>query len=115
MRGLYLRFPGGRKKALTISYDDGVEQDIQLPNPQEDVSGALSGSLFLSIGGGGDPRIYPSVFDSAASAGIVGTDSRGSEGTGSGFSETDPRNGVSLWGRIRRCNGGACASRNCLF
>ncbi len=30
MRGLYLRFPGGRKKALTISYDDGVEQDIQL-------------------------------------------------------------------------------------
>ena len=30
MRERYLRFPGGRKKALTISYDDGVEQDVQL-------------------------------------------------------------------------------------
>lgn len=26
----YLRFPGGRAKALTFSYDDGVEQDIRL-------------------------------------------------------------------------------------
>lgn len=25
-----MRFPGGRTKALTLSYDDGVEQDIQL-------------------------------------------------------------------------------------
>ena len=30
MRGRFLRFPGGRGKVLTISYDDGVEQDIQL-------------------------------------------------------------------------------------
>ena len=26
----YLRFPGGKQKALTFSYDDGVEQDIRL-------------------------------------------------------------------------------------
>jgi predicted ATPase len=26
----YMRFPGGRHKALTLSYDDGVEQDIRL-------------------------------------------------------------------------------------
>lgn len=26
----HIRFPQGRKKALTLSYDDGVEQDIQL-------------------------------------------------------------------------------------
>lgn len=26
----YLRFPGGKRKALTFSYDDGVEQDIRL-------------------------------------------------------------------------------------
>lgn len=25
-----MRFPGGKKKALTLSYDDGVEQDIRL-------------------------------------------------------------------------------------
>lgn len=29
-RKLYMRFPGGRAKALTLSYDDGVEQDIRL-------------------------------------------------------------------------------------
>ena len=27
---LIMRFPGGRRKALTLSYDDGVEQDRQL-------------------------------------------------------------------------------------
>jgi len=26
----YMRFPGGKGKAITLSYDDGVEQDIQL-------------------------------------------------------------------------------------
>ena len=26
----YMQFPGGRKKALTLSYDDGVQQDIRL-------------------------------------------------------------------------------------
>ena len=27
---LFLRFPQGKKKAFTLSYDDGVEQDIRL-------------------------------------------------------------------------------------
>lgn len=30
MAKIFLRFPGGRTKALTLSYDDGVEQDIKL-------------------------------------------------------------------------------------
>ena len=30
MSGLYMRFPGGKSKALTLSYDDGVDQDIRL-------------------------------------------------------------------------------------
>lgn len=30
MARIFPRFPGGKKKALTLSYDDGVEQDIQL-------------------------------------------------------------------------------------
>lgn len=30
MANIFMRFPGGRAKALTLSYDDGVEQDIQL-------------------------------------------------------------------------------------
>ena len=29
-KNIYLRFPGGRAKALTLSYDDGVETDIRL-------------------------------------------------------------------------------------
>lgn len=30
MGNIFMRFPGGRVKALTLSYDDGVEQDIRL-------------------------------------------------------------------------------------
>lgn len=30
MADLKMRFPGGRKKAVTLSYDDGVEQDARL-------------------------------------------------------------------------------------
>lgn len=30
MKTMFLRFPGGKAKALTLSYDDGVEQDIRL-------------------------------------------------------------------------------------
>jgi len=30
MADLYMRFPGGRARALTLSYDDGVEQDKKL-------------------------------------------------------------------------------------
>ena len=27
---IFYRFPGGLRKALTLSYDDGVEQDVRL-------------------------------------------------------------------------------------
>ena len=30
MNHRYMRFPEGKRKALTLSYDDGVEQDVQL-------------------------------------------------------------------------------------
>lgn len=30
MAQVFMRFPGGKKRALTFSYDDGVEQDIRL-------------------------------------------------------------------------------------
>lgn len=30
MAQVFMRFPGGRQKALTFSYDDGVEQDVRL-------------------------------------------------------------------------------------
>ena len=30
MGSIFMRFPGGKSKALTLSYDDGVEQDIRL-------------------------------------------------------------------------------------
>jgi peptidoglycan/xylan/chitin deacetylase (PgdA/CDA1 family) len=32
MTSVFLRFPNGKAKALTLSYDDGVEQDIRLLN-----------------------------------------------------------------------------------
>ena len=32
MANIFMRFPGGRTKALTLSYDDGVEQDVKLIN-----------------------------------------------------------------------------------
>ena len=30
MASIHLRFPEGKAKALTLSYDDGVEQDVKL-------------------------------------------------------------------------------------
>ena len=30
MKAMYLRFPDFKKKALTLSYDDGVRQDVRL-------------------------------------------------------------------------------------
>ena len=30
MSNIFMRFPGGKSRALTLSYDDGVEQDIRL-------------------------------------------------------------------------------------
>ena len=33
----FMRFPGGRAKAFTLSYDDGVEQDIRFIEMMEEV------------------------------------------------------------------------------
>ena len=33
MANLYMRFPGGKKKAFTLSYDDAVEQDTGCGQP----------------------------------------------------------------------------------
>ena len=30
MANIFMRFPGGKKKAMTLSYDDGTEQDRRL-------------------------------------------------------------------------------------
>ena len=30
MRSVFLRYPGGKPKAVTFSYDDGVPQDLRL-------------------------------------------------------------------------------------
>lgn len=45
---LCMRFPGGRPKALTLSYDDGVEQDIQLINIMNQYG--LKGTFNLNSG-----------------------------------------------------------------
>lgn len=44
----YMRFPGGKPKALTLSYDDGVEQDIQLIRLMEQYS--FKGTFNLNAG-----------------------------------------------------------------
>lgn len=49
-----MRFPGGKKKALTLSYDDGVEQDIRLLSVmnQNDLKGTfnLNSGLYAEEG-----------------------------------------------------------------
>lgn len=45
---LCMRFPGGRSKALTLSYDDGVEQDVQLIEIMKQYG--LKGTFNLSSG-----------------------------------------------------------------
>lgn len=43
-----MRFPGGKKKALTLSYDDGVEQDIRLIDIMK--KNGLKGTFNLNSG-----------------------------------------------------------------
>lgn len=54
MADLWLRFPNGRRKALTLSYDDGVEQDIRLMQvmDQHGLKGTfnINGGCFSSEG-----------------------------------------------------------------
>lgn len=48
MATICMRFPNGRKKALTLSYDDGVEQDIRLINIMK--KHGLKGTFNLNAG-----------------------------------------------------------------
>ncbi len=48
MSGIFMRFPGGRKKALTLSYDDGVEQDRRLMQIMD--AHGLKGTFNLNSG-----------------------------------------------------------------
>ena len=48
MSSIFMRFPGGRKKALTLSYDDGVEQDIRLIQIMKE--NGLKGTFNLNSG-----------------------------------------------------------------
>ena len=45
---LFMRFPGGKAKAFTMSYDDGVEQDIRLIDIME--KHGLKGTFNLNSG-----------------------------------------------------------------
>ncbi len=49
MNHIYMRFPDGKPKALTLSYDDGVEQDKKLIAIM--VSHGLKGTFNLNAGG----------------------------------------------------------------
>ena len=48
MANLFLRFPGGKIKTLTLSYDDGVEQDEKLVDLM--VKYGLKGTFNLNSG-----------------------------------------------------------------
>lgn len=48
MGSIFMRYPGGRKKALTLSYDDGVEQDIRLIDIMK--KNGLKGTFNLNSG-----------------------------------------------------------------
>ena len=58
MSGIFMRFPGGRKKALTLSYDDGVEQDRRLMQIMD--AHGLKGTFNLNSGEyAADGTVYP--------------------------------------------------------
>lgn len=48
MSQYFMRFPEGRKKAVTLSYDDGVEQDMRLVEVMEKYG--LKGTFNLNSG-----------------------------------------------------------------
>lgn len=48
MGNVFMRFPGGKKKALTLSYDDGTRQDIRLIGMMK--SYGLKGTFNISSG-----------------------------------------------------------------
>ncbi len=58
MSGLFMRFPEGKAKALTLSYDDGVEQDIRLMEIMD--KHGLKGTFNLNSGRyAAEGTVYP--------------------------------------------------------
>ena len=49
MPNLFMRFPGGKSKTVTLSYDDGVEQDIRLIEIMQ--KHGLKGTFNINSGG----------------------------------------------------------------
>ena len=62
MRLYFLRFPEGKDKALTLSYDDGVVQDIRLIEIMESMPIPLFSNV---IGEGGDEDVKAVLKDYA--------------------------------------------------
>ena len=48
MKQCYMRFPGGKKKAFTISYDDNITQDERLIKKMEQYH--IKGTFNIKIG-----------------------------------------------------------------
>ena len=58
MARIFMRFPGGKAKTLTLSYDDGVEQDIKLIEIM--VQHGLKGTFNISSGRyAAEGTVYP--------------------------------------------------------
>lgn len=58
MAYMMMRFPEGKSKALTLSYDDGVEQDVRLINIMK--QHGLKGTFNLNSGEYKNPQtVYP--------------------------------------------------------
>lgn len=58
MSSIFMRFPGGKSKALTLSYDDGVEQDIRLIDIMQ--KNGLKGTFNLNSGSyAPEGKVYP--------------------------------------------------------
>lgn len=58
MSSIFLRFPQGKEKALTLSYDDGVEQDIKLLEIMK--KHGLKGTFNLNSGAfAPEGKVYP--------------------------------------------------------
>ncbi len=58
MGQVLMRFPGGRQRALTLSYDDGVEQDVKLIGIMKEYG--LKGTFNLNSGAyATEGTVYP--------------------------------------------------------
>ncbi len=58
MASIFMRFPEGKKKALTLSYDDGVQQDVKLIEIMQ--KHGLKGTFNLNSGAyAPEGKIYP--------------------------------------------------------